>query len=597
MPIRALVLAGLLGGSAPAVAQPTPPPFAETIQVTASLREEETAEVAASVAVVTAAEAEARQATSVHELLASLPGLALVQSGSPGKAVSLFARGTNSNQTLVLVDGVRQNEPFLGGFDWAFAMPEEVERIESVRGPFSVLYGSAAVGGVVQLVTRRAPGASLRLEGGGRGYRRAGLTAGFDRGPLSGSLSGAWQEGEGEVANDFFDGGAGRLRLDWRPAGGLSVGLSGRWQEAEIGLPVDYFGQPAPERRQQSRTRHLAIPLAWQGARLSLDGSAARVEQEVALADPLDPFAASRSEARSDQLRGTARRLLGERWELAAGGEWERQRATSADAFGGGLADERERREGLFAQTTWRGERTRFEAGVRRDEHDSFGGATSWRGGGVVRLSERLRLRASYGEAFRAPSLGDLYFPGFGNPELAPERSRGMELGAEGEAGPWRWSAVAFENRLRDLVQFDFATFRPFNTGRARTRGLELAAHATFGTGWLRAAATWLEAEDRATGERLLRRPREAASLAGGVARGRWAWHGGLRHVGDRIDVGGVELAAFTVAEVGTSWRGGAHWQPYLRVENLLDRAYEEAAGFPAPGRTWVAGVALRAGR
>mgnify|MGYP001325976282 FL=1 len=231
-------------------------------------------------------EAEARQAVSVHELLAALPGLTLVQSGSPGKAVSLLARGTNSNQTLVLVDGVRLNEPLLGGFDWAFAMPEEIARVESVRGPFSVLYGSAAIGGVVQLLTRHEPGATLRLEGGERSYRRAGLATGFVRGALSGALSGAWREGEGELPNDGFDGGAGRLRLDWQARPGLTAGLAGRWQEAEIGLPFDFFGVPATERRQESELRHLALPVSWQTRTLTVSGSAARVEQEVILADP-----------------------------------------------------------------------------------------------------------------------------------------------------------------------------------------------------------------------------------------------------------------------------------------------------------------------
>ncbi len=256
MRIRALVLAGLLGGSFPVVAQPTAPEYAETIQVTASLREEEADTVAASVSVLTAAEAEARQAVSVHELLAALPGLTLVQSGSPGKAVSLFARGTNSNQTLVLVDGVRLNEPLLGGFDWAFAMPEEIARVESVRGPFSVLYGSAAIGGVVQLLTRHEPGATLRLEGGERSYRRAGLATGFVRGALSGALSGAWREGEGELPNDGFDGGAGPLRLDWQARPGLPPGLPGRSPPAADTRPRRVQPLPHRPRRDRATTPH-----------------------------------------------------------------------------------------------------------------------------------------------------------------------------------------------------------------------------------------------------------------------------------------------------------------------------------------------------
>ena len=238
---------------------------------------------------ISAEEAEARQATSVLELLATLPGLTVTQSGSAGKAASLFSRGTNSNQTLVLWDGVRLNDPFLGGFDWAFASPEGLERVESVRGPFSALYGSGAVGGVVQLVTQRRPGLSARVEGGSRAYTRASAAGGDDVGPLFVSGHGNLRRGEGVVDNDFFAGEEAALRLDRSQGSSWRLGLAARWQRAELGLPFDYLGQPTPRQRQRSETLQLALPFGWQGAGVDLEGSVARVGQDLAVDDTDNP--------------------------------------------------------------------------------------------------------------------------------------------------------------------------------------------------------------------------------------------------------------------------------------------------------------------
>lgn len=593
-------------GAGTATLHPPPlqPPFEESVQVTASLGEEPTDEVSAAVSVISIAEAEARQAVSVLDLLATLPGSSITQSGSAGKNASLFSRGTNSNHTLVLWDGVRLNDPFLGGFDWAFASTEGLERVESVRGPFSALYGSGAMGGVVQLITRRAPGLDARFEGGSNDYLRGSAVGGGAVGPLFASGHGNLRRGEGEVDNDFFDGEEVALRLERRTpdtaaAGSPSwrLGLAARWQGAEVGLPYDYLGEPSPHQRQRSDTLQLALPFGWQGEAWSVDGNLARVEQDLEVSDADDPFAASSSDAASDQARLAVRGTFGERLSVDAGGDWERQRATSASAFGSGLTDATQRLAALFAQATWRGERSRWEAGVRRDDNDAFGGATSFRGGATVQLPGGVVARASYGEAFRAPSLADLYYPGFGNPELQPERSRGGEVGLEAGHGVWRVVLTAFETRLTDLVQYDFLAGRPFNTGEARTRGVEGELHARRDRLWLRASGTYLEAEDLESGARLLRRPRVAASLAAGGEIGSFALHGVLRHVGDRVDVGGIELASYTVVDAGLTWRRAGMLDPYLRVENLLDRQYQEAVGYPAPGRALVAGVALTLAR
>src|SRR6187397_1615363 len=212
---RILVLAGLLGGALPAFAQsPLPdsqsthsaaPVFDDAIVVTAAATDESKDATPATVTVISAPEIEARQATTVSELLRTVPGLALAQSGSAGHTTSLFTRGTDSNQTLVLWNGVPLNEPYIGGFDWGSFSTEGLERVEIVRGPFSALYGSGALGGVVQMLGGAPQGFALRVEGGDHGWQRAGLVAGTKIGDLEIGASGHLQRSDGELENDFFD--------------------------------------------------------------------------------------------------------------------------------------------------------------------------------------------------------------------------------------------------------------------------------------------------------------------------------------------------------------------------------------------------------
>ncbi len=161
--------AALLGGVSAAAPQSSAP-FSDSITVTATAAPEKAADVPATVDVVSAAEISDRKAGEAIDLLRTLPGLELVQSGSRGKATSLFSRGTNSSHTLVLWNGIELNDPYLGGFDWSTLSTDGVERIEVVRGPFSALYGSSAVGGVVQLITRRGGSGTMI---GARSVRRA----------------------------------------------------------------------------------------------------------------------------------------------------------------------------------------------------------------------------------------------------------------------------------------------------------------------------------------------------------------------------------------------------------------------------------------
>ncbi len=596
---RLLVCAGILGGAIPVFAQSANQPavsFQESVVVTAALEESTPSELSAAVTVIEAAEIAERQSTEVFSLLTTVPGLATTQLGSPGKTATVFARGANSNHTLVLWNGVPLNDPYFGGFDWSNMPTSGVERIEVVRGPFSALWGSDAIGGVVNVLTRREPGLGLDLEGGENGYGRLAAMGGVASERLALTANASSRRGDGEVDNDFFDSDDLTARGAWKPTAASELALLLRANHSEIGIPFDFFGTPAPERTQDSRGREVALPfeISWSDLRLETQLALGRTDLEFS--DPNDPFAHSDTEAERQRARGVLSFEPDDRFWLAGGADWQRNEASSVDAFGTQLDGQSQRTWSGFAQTGWRGGDWRLDAGLRHDDNDAFGSETTGKLGAVWQATAGLRARASYGEGFHAPTLADLYYPGFSNPDLEPEQSESVELGVDGQHGDWRWGLAAFSTEFEDLIQFDFLTSRPFNTGRARSRGLE-AEVAWHHGGWsLRWNGTRLDAEDRDTREPLLRRPRESTNLLATWRPGGWTLHGEGRYVGERLDVGGVMLPSYATASIGAAYRlANVAWlEPRARIENVFDREYEEAAGFPAPGRRFVVGVALR---
>jgi vitamin B12 transporter len=586
--------------TASSVPDPAAPSYSATVVVTASLEEEPTRELPTSVSVIPAEDIDQRQATRVVDLLRTVPGLDLVQQGSPGKISSVFLRGTGSTQTLVLWNGIQLNDPSFGGFDWAFLDTAGVERIEVVRGPVSALYGSEAIGGVVQVLTRNeGTGTDLRLEAGGDVHRRGSLSTGLGLGPTHLELSGSVRRGEGELDNDFFDGQDANARLSWDPGKSLDLQAVARWNDAEVGLPFDFLGAPSPHQVSQRVSTEIALPLSWASRHWEVEAQIFRHDSDFETRDP-DVGAFDFVDGVRRGARTVLTRHLGSRFWIASGGDWEREEVTTGGTFGPGLRADSQRTWSTFAQlhgAVFDGSAhpLHVEAGVRRDDNDAFGTETSVRGGLVWEAGRGLRLRANYGEGFRAPSLGELFYPGFGNPDLQPETSQTRELALDFDHGPWRMTVAAFDTDLEGLIVSGPPSFLPFNVGRAESRGVETEVGVDTRAVSARLQTTWLDTEDLDTGLRLLRRPEWRSSV---VLTWRpapdWTVNAVARRVGERLDLGPVTLDPYTTVDLAGSWSVREGIEPYARVENLLDEEYEEAAGFPAPDRRLVGGIALQ---
>ena len=287
----------------------------------------------------------------------------------------------------------------------------------------------------------------------------------------------------------------------------------------------------------------------------------------------------------------------------AGGGEWERVRVTDGGTFGTNLDDARQRTAAAFTELHLERGRLAADLGVRRDDNDAYGGATSPRLGIVVAATPELRVRASYGESFRAPALVELYYPFTGNPDLRPERGRTAEVGVGWQRGAWSVDVATFEARQRDLITYDFVANRNENVGRARSRGVdgELRFRSDIRGDQvdLRLGGMRLDAEDRTSGARLRNRPRSTAHLVAIARPGDAVLSAVVSWVGERINVfpefpyADTVNPAYATLDLAASWELRKGIAPYARLLNALDREYEAVLGFPASGRTLIGGVRL----
>lgn len=602
--IAALVMF-LASAAAPIWAQEPVEPEVGEVVVTATRTADPVGAATKSFTVIPAEEIEVRQAETVREVLRTVPGLTLSQSGGPGTITSTFLRGSNSNHTLFLIDGVPVNSPMGGAFDLADLTTDNVERIEIVRGPQSTLYGSAAMGGVVNVITRTGRGAPthrVRLEAGKHATFRetvssAGGGSGWDY-----AVAGSRLDSEGELDNDDYESTTLSAKIGLHPAPTTRLEIFSRFLDADKNLPPVAGRNFDPDQNAQREFTQVgatfthAVTPEWD-YRLTL----ARVIEETRSTNP--PSAPSVIETDVDDAEFVTSFRPFALLVLTAGGQWKHEGADTATLH----PTVTDKAGYLQAQLTVF-DRLTLLGSARVDDHSRFGTHGTGQVSGVYRvLATGTAIRGSYGTAFRAPTLNDLFFPGFSNPNLQPERSRTWEAGVEqrlfGDLATV--SATYFYTRFTDLIQFDLVTSMPQNIGSARSNGAEAAVEIRPLEGLtLKGSYAFTEPIDRVTRQPLLRRPKHLASATAIYQfAGRYSLAATALFVGDRPDVqpqfpfGTVTNPGYAKVDLAASAVLAEGWGPLrslrltAKVENLLDKQYEDVLGFPAFGLTYLVGL------
>jgi vitamin B12 transporter len=596
------IAVGLLLAADQAQAQPSSS-VSESVVVTATAVPEDQIELGAATTVITREQIERRGLRTVAEVLRSVPGLDLVQSGDTGAITSVLLRGSNSNHTLVLVDGVRMNSPYFAGYDFSTLTTENVERIEIVRGPFSALYGSDAIGGVVQVFTRpTASGLSGRasVEAGNAGQREGEAFAAVGAGVWGVAASFRDSRVGGDRTNSDWEQKNGALRLEGRLGESLRAALEAGLVDGESGTPGP-IGRETPHARSPWWEERLSLPVSWRPA----PGHAATVLVASVISKPGydDPDSAFSSTTRAQSIQTR----IGDTWtsennRLTGFGSFERGKVDSRTNYGVDLDGQSTTLWGVGLEDTWKlpGGLT-ATGGVRYDRHSQFGSAWSPRATLVWLSPDALwKLRASGGTGFRAPTVGELYFPFVGNSSLKAEHSVSYELGVERYLPGGRVEASLFWNGFRDLIVYDFGLGQDTNVGRARTRGAEIALRQDLTPALaVDIGYTYLDAQDRDTGFSLIRRPRHRAFVAASwqaiasLTVSPRATFVGSRADNDALTGQRVENPSYVRLDLFARYNLRP-LAPYVRLENLADRHYEEVDGYPAPRRRFAAGLEAR---
>ena len=577
----------------------------EEIVVTASALPEEVDTTPATVTVVTREEIEDRAVRDVAEVLREVPGLQVSRTGSPGRATSLFTRGSNSNHTLVLWNGIEITNPYFAGYDWGRFSTTGVEQVEVVRGPYSALYGSDAMAGVVNVLTTSNRNHFRVLgEAGGHGLRSGSASASYAGTRAHVSASFESRGDDGFASNDDFAQNSASVAVRWNATPNFFAGVSARHTTYDLGIPVNVNAAgdaivPSLQRRQDGSERQIAIPIEQKLGRFSYEVTLAESRRDDDFDDPDDPFGLVSTSTEST----TRRARLTTRTEtpfgiVVAGGEYEHAQVDDLTNFGPNFTGGERTERSLFVEDrltrdTGAASRLELSAGARWDEYETFGSQLSPRVA-LAWITGSHKFRAGFGEAFRAPAVGELYFPFAGNPDLEAERSRSIEVGYDHGSG---LSATLFHGDFDDLIVFDSTTFTFQNIGAATARGVELSLQRNL-TSALRVqfAYTYTDTDEEGADRPLLRRPRHSGSLFAGYRTGIVETNLVVQYTGSRADVLPVFPFARTTNEAHTILDANVQadlgrFTPFVRLENLTNVAYEEVLGYTSPSRRAVVGV------
>jgi len=584
-----------------------------TLIVSANRFPQPVSSVLAPSSVVTRNDIDRWQVKSVAEALSRLPGVDIAQYGGLGQQSSLFIRGTNSNHALILIDGVRLNQSGISGSSDLSQIPLSlVQRIEYIRGPRSAVYGSDAIGGVVNIITTRdQPGTTLSAGMGSNGY----------------------QTYDGATQQRFGDNTTATVAGNYTYTRGFNV---------KANLP-DNYGDPAQPDRDGFMSKTLFASLDHQfnpqfggfaraygyDNRTAYDGTYAgtdpahpdalldtrqlysrtydtglRFQQGVYASqlifsynhtqdynyDPqYGPYSASATLDDSQQYNVQWENTLKVGYGSASSGiDWQKQTTEPGTSY---LTDGYEQRNtGLYATTQQLFGPVTLEGAVRRDDNSQFGGHGTWQSSAAWEFIDGYRLIASYGTAYKAPTLSQLYSGSYGNAQLKPEESKQWEGGMEGLTGPLTWRVSAYRNEIDHLIDFDVAQNTYQNINKALIKGVEWTGSVYTGPLQHQLTLEYLDPRNADTNQLLKRRAKQQVKyqLDWQVAQIDWSLN--YRYLGERYDTNyntneTVKLGGLSLWDIAASYPLTPHLTVRGRIANLFDKEYETAYGYQTAGR------------
>lgn len=586
--LRLAILASLAGvGVTPAFAQTAYTTELDEMVVTANRMATPINDSTTSVSVITQQDIDHEATADLVTLLRDVAGVDVARTGGLGSQTSIFMRGGNSNHVLVLVDGVRVASTNTSRYGFENMPLAQVERIEIIRGPRAALWGSDAIGGVIQIFTKKTQGFAGSVSLGS--FKTKGIQAGFGGGD-------AWKYGVHATYMDVDGFSAQNERgfsynpdndgMTQRAIKGFLEGDVGdnRFGFHALGMRLENeFDQGDSTSKQNAFRGYWASQFsqAW-----SHELSASLYRDTLTTPAFFSEFKTSREQI---QWQNNVRM---DQAVLQFGLDWLNEHGESRSTFGEGSTKFDKSRRNTAVYAGWLGQygRTHLDASLRYDDNENFGGHSTFSFGVAHELGDDQLIRASFGQGFRAPNFNELYSPGFGgqyqgNPNLDPETSKNWELGYRNTQFIDRLELSLFNNQIDNLVAFAGVDSAAINIRKARIKGVELSGEERFGAWSANFSATYQHPENVDFGSDLLRRPRRKASI--GVDR----YWSEANYVGVQLFAAGeandfgAKLKPYGTLDVRAGWQLTDDLQLKGRIGNLFNKTYYLANGYNTPGR------------
>lgn len=570
-----------------------------TIIVTAERTSQPVTESISSASVVTAKQIKESGAQTVADALRAVPGITIIQNGELGALSSASIRGTTTAQSLVLIDGQRVTSSAFGAIaDLAKIPADSIARIEIIRGPVSSLYGSDAIGGVINIITKTptvdSGEATLGFGTNDRAERHLALRGASDS--VLWQVAGSVPSFTGSRPNSKFAATdlSGRLTLPNEK--GWNISLNGNIYHDKLGLPGSITFPSLNDRQLWNRqSLGLSATRTIAGGQFEIRGYT--MQQRLKEINP-DWFTDTLITGDTKAAEMTYSRNFGDH-QMVFGTEYRDENYNDMENQVL-IQDKRITNRALFAQDRMPiGKKMDLVAGARLDDHSTAGSHVTPRVGITREFGAKTRVRASYSEGFRAPSLVELFYNNFGshgNPNLKPERSSQYEVGVNSKCGKNTFDLAVFTSRIRDQIAFiliDPVLFTGTweNLERARQRGAEFTWSRPMGkTAGITLAYTYIDALNLAKDKRLNGIPYNQV----GVTMSRQIWNCDLSLTGRFVDkrlFGPLTSPSYALFDLYLAKREKGSISPYMVVRNLADKSYDEVAGYPAEGRSFELGI------
>lgn len=587
----------------------------EEVVVTATKVEESVEETTSNVTVIKGEDIKKMNVEFVPDVLRQIPELNLVQSGGAGKLATVILRGGSANHTMVMIDGVKVKSTTTGSFDFSGINIDDIERIEIVKGPQSTLYGSEAMAGVINIITKKGKGKpkiETSFEGGSFGTYKPSVTVSGGDKKIDYRITGTYFYTDGISAakqgteRDGYKNAALSGKLGFRPTEKLDVEITGKYyyDRSELdAFGIDDFNYVQHGNHYMlSGKGKLCLSNIWEQIL-----TVSTVKDSLKYRDPDTAFNNADIITSMDTIDWQHNFYPSETYILTLGAEYREEKGENKGIFD----------RGIYNKALYLNNKLKFfnddliiNAGLRHDDHETFGSETTYRIGGIYNIKPLvLKVRGSYGTGFRAPTLNELFYNdpwgSSGNLNLKPEKSNSWEIGLEKDIVKDKVSIsiTYFDQNYKDLINWVESPpgswqYTPQNVAKAEVKGIEAGASIKITeTLTLKSSYTNLDTEDKETGKRLARRPEDKFNMTVEYAKGNAAILAGYIFVGEAYDdpanSESKKLASYSLINLSGSYRLTKNIKLFGRIDNLLDEDYETAKGYGVPGFSAFAGVKI----